>query len=554
MMSAKVPKKKLADRLLDGGRRAVEWVTRPFKNPPSVKSTPEPIDNAGLRVEPFRAESPQQTAPRSSENTDEEPSKRRKFFGLFSPAKDKPKKRIKTAVKTTTDFQKQCDKLKKQQKLGPANKLMSCFGRCSEDDDDDDVKGDEAKRVDSICEAPRSEGFLRTEWIVPIATAKPPFGDEDLWSLSSASTNSIEDDSSEPLDTALHCSIDDGKKKPSVTVKSPIDPEWNTTPNKFNPALNLPEIPFGGLFATKYLAHGSFGAVYQARQIGDPEAPPLAIKILRRSNGLDPTDPDAAFADESIALEEKILLSNHDKAFLASMFSAIHTPSLIYFVMPCYGGGDLFTLMRRIRAPLDVETARFLIGELVFAVGQFHSAGFLHRDIKLENIMLDDQGHVVLGDFGLSEEVGPTECDPFCARSCLDLVGTACYSSPEKVSNDWYGRPADWWAVGVVAYQLLTCRFPFGGVGDDLQENIVWEVPRLHFPDQRLDYPTARFLCGLLEKDPEKRLGSGPNGTIDVMSSPFFNDMNLWSNLVAKRIPSPLRFLLGDSSSLASNI
>ena len=296
------------------------------------------------------------------------------------------------------------------------------------------------------------------------------------------------------------------------------------------------------LVVTEFVAGGAFGKVYLVRQAGKDAEAPMAVKIVSRQNGSSPEDRLAtSIAERSLALEEKILLANEKGSFLASAFAVIHTDDHLYFVMPFYGGGDLLSLMRRHGRP-DAYTARLYIAELVLAVCQLHMAGYLHRDIKLENIMLDNDGHVVLGDFGLSVETLPSLDDPFCQKCCGELAGTPVYFAPEQLCGEWFGQPADWWAVGVVAYQLLTGRHPFEGPGgrDQLNQRIVCSDIRLHYRDigVRLDYSTGVFLSRLLTKDPSQRLGSGPDGMTDLFRDPFFDGLN-WSKVMDKLIPFP---------------
>ena len=308
----------------------------------------------------------------------------------------------------------------------------------------------------------------------------------------------------------------------------------SSTGSVLNPE-DLPVVPASDLYLVEFLEKGTFGRVFLARQ-KDSETL-LAVKIIQRDWQ----------EEHNVAMEEMILLDNQGKAFLSSMITAIHTAKEIFFVMPCYSGGNLIDLVLS-RGPLDVNIVRFLVAELVIAVGQLHDSDYLHRDIKPDNVMLDSAGHIVLGDFGETLLIFPTKKDPNCAHGCDDHIGgTYEYYAPERVKRQPYGKPSDWWAVGVVAYVLLTGKVPFGDRSDgeeQLFSNISKTVPQFHFPGVVLDFATVQLLNGLLEKDPKKRLGSGPNGMNDVLQSPFFNGIDRLA-LLQKQIPSPLRSYVG---------
>jgi ribosomal protein S6 kinase alpha-5 len=169
--------------------------------------------------------------------------------------------------------------------------------------------------------------------------------------------------------------------------------------------------------------------------------------------------------------------------------------------------------------------------------------GIIHRDVKLENILLDSQGHVVLADFGLSKKFLPHE-----PHRTYSECGTYKYMAPEVIeAGAGYGMAADWWSVGVVTYELLTGVSPFcpDRVSDSEKEvfrRILTIDPII--PDD-LSLDALDLIFNLLVKDPKKRLGGGKDDAEELKRHPFFKRMK-WSELVQKAIQAPFTPSLTD--------
>ena len=168
--------------------------------------------------------------------------------------------------------------------------------------------------------------------------------------------------------------------------------------------------------------------------------------------------------------------------------------------------------------------AQVLLAELVLGLEHLHKHHFVHRDVKVENVMLDAAGHVKLIDFGLARDV-PALDEP------LSPTGSLIYMAPELLRASRGGRHTDWWAVGVLAHELLTGRTPWSSVTD--KKVIRREIKTLRVgPPLRLSPPAGLLICSLLQQDPTKRLGtSNP-----VRSSPFFSALD-WSAAAIGELP-----------------
>jgi len=218
--------------------------------------------------------------------------------------------------------------------------------------------------------------------------------------------------------------------------------------------------------------------------------------------------------------------------------SRTHTHTLVRLnrhtqVLEFIPGGTLRELQhRRKDRRLTLEQTRFCVAEISLALAYLRSQNISHRDLKPSNILIDKDGHVRLVDFGLATK--ESDRSVFC--------GTAEYLAPETLlGKNWSHEPLDWWALGVMTYELLTGTHPFKG--RDSQEVFVSIMmnDRLKFPDW-MDNDARDFVSNLLEVDPEKRMMSGGK----FFAHPFFQDTDWRKVLEKSERDSPL--LEGDDS------
>uniref|UniRef100_A0A674BGQ8 non-specific serine/threonine protein kinase n=1 Tax=Salmo trutta TaxID=8032 RepID=A0A674BGQ8_SALTR len=176
------------------------------------------------------------------------------------------------------------------------------------------------------------------------------------------------------------------------------------------------------------------------------------------------------------------------------------------------------------------DRTRFYGAEIVSALDYLHSAKIVYRDLKLENLMLDKDGHVKITDFGLCKE-GITD-----AATMKTFCGTPEYLAPEVLEDNDYGRAVDWWGLGVVMYEMMCGRLPFYNQDHEkLFELILME--EIKFP-RTLSSDSKSLLSGLLIKDPNKRLGGGPDDAKEIMRHSFFVAVD-WQDVYDKKLVPP---------------
>ncbi|XP_043991551.1 RAC-gamma serine/threonine-protein kinase isoform X2 [Gambusia affinis] len=249
----------------------------------------------------------------------------------------------------------------------------------------------------------------------------------------------------------------------------------------------------------KLLGKGTFGKVILVREKASGKY--YAMKILKK---------EVIIAKDEVAhtLTESRVLKNTRHPFLT-----------------------LFFHLSRERV-FSEERTRFYGAEIVSALNYLHSAKIVYRDLKLENLMLDKDGHIKITDFGLCKE-GITD-----AATMKTFCGTPEYLAPEVLEDNDYGRAVDWWGLGVVTYEMMCGRLPFYNQDHEkLFELILMED--IKFP-RTLSADAKSLLSGLLIKDPNKRLGGGPEDAKEIMRHSFFSGID-WQDVYDKKLVPPFK-------------
>ncbi|XP_067007640.1 ribosomal protein S6 kinase alpha-5 [Anabrus simplex] len=283
----------------------------------------------------------------------------------------------------------------------------------------------------------------------------------------------------------------------------------------------------------KVLGTGAYGKVFLVRKRGGVDDGRLyAMKVLKKA-----TIVQKKKTTEHTKTERQVLEAVRQSPFLVTLHYAFQTDAKLHLILDYVSGGELFTHLYQRERFTEAEV-RIYIGEIILALEHLHKLGIIYRDIKLENILLDRQGHIVLTDFGLSKEFLPHEKD----QRAYSFCGTIEYMAPEVVrgGNTGHDIAVDWWSVGVLTYELLTGASPFTVEGErngqqEISRRILKTNPPI--PDE-LSPEVSDFISKLLVKDPRKRLGGGAGDAEELKSHPFFNGTN-WADLAQKAIPAP---------------
>ncbi|KAM6169924.1 protein kinase C delta type [Rhynchocyon petersi] len=269
----------------------------------------------------------------------------------------------------------------------------------------------------------------------------------------------------------------------------------------------------------KVLGKGSFGKVLLAELKGKGEF--FAIKALKKDVVL--IDDDV----ECTMVEKRVLALAWENPFLTHLFCTFQTKDHLFFVMEFLNGGDLMYHIQD-KGRFELYRATFYASEILCGLQFLHSKGIIYRDLKLDNVMLDRDGHIKIADFGMCKEniFGEGRASTFC--------GTPDYIAPEILQGLKYSFSVDWWSFGVLLYEMLIGQSPFHGDDEDeLFESIRVDTP--HYP-RWITKESKDILEKLFERDPSKRLGVTGN----IRIHPFFKTIN-WTLLEKREVTPPFK-------------
>lgn len=275
----------------------------------------------------------------------------------------------------------------------------------------------------------------------------------------------------------------------------------------------------------KVLGKGTFGKVILCKEKRTNRL--YAIKILKK---------EVIIQREEVAhtLTENRVLQRCKHPFLTQLTYSFQTPYHLCFVMEFANGGELFTHLQKCQT-FPESRVRFYGAEILLALGYLHSLSIVYRDMKLENLLLDKDGHIKIADFGLCKE------DISFGDRTSTFCGTPEYLAPEVLEDNDYGRQVDWWGVGVVMYEMMCGRLPFYSKDHKKLFELIM-IGELRFPN-KLSPEAKSLLGGLLVKDPTQRLGGGPEDALEITQHDFFAPID-WQKLYNKEIEPPFKPLV----------
>ncbi|XP_060563759.1 rho-associated protein kinase 2-like isoform X3 [Ruditapes philippinarum] len=283
----------------------------------------------------------------------------------------------------------------------------------------------------------------------------------------------------------------------------------------------------------KVIGRGAFGEVQLVRHKISKKV--YAMKLLSKYEMI-------KRADTAFFWEEREIMANANSEWIVQLHFSFQDEKYLYMVMDYMPGGDLVNLMSNYDVP--EKWAKFYCAEVVLALDAIHSMGFIHRDVKPDNMLLDRAGHLKLADFGTCMRMdrdGMVRSDT--------AVGTPDYISPEVLKSQGgdghYGRECDWWSVGVFIYEMLVGDTPFyaeslvGTYGKIMDHKNSLEFPN----DIEMSNDAKSLICAFLT-DRNERLGK--NGIEEIKAHRFFkNDGWNWGN-IRQTVPPVVPELVGD--------
>ncbi|XP_062821610.1 protein kinase C zeta type isoform X1 [Anolis carolinensis] len=290
----------------------------------------------------------------------------------------------------------------------------------------------------------------------------------------------------------------------------------------------------------RVIGRGSYAKVLLVRLKKNDQI--FAMKVVKKELVHDDEDIDW------VQTEKHVFEQASSNPFLVGLHSCFQTISRLFLVIEYVNGGDLMFHMQRQRK-LPEEHGRFYAAEICIALNFLHERGIIYRDLKLDNVLLDAEGHIKLTDYGMCKEgLGPGDTtSTFC--------GTPNYIAPEILRGEEYSFSVDWWALGVLMYEMMAGRSPFDLITDNPDLNtedylfqVILEKP-IRIP-RFLSVKASHVLKGFLNKDPKERLGCQPDtGFSDIKSHTFFRSID-WDLLEKKQATPPFQPQITDDYGL----
>jgi len=277
-------------------------------------------------------------------------------------------------------------------------------------------------------------------------------------------------------------------------------------------------VSLGDLEKIAVLGMGAFGKVLLVKY----KEKRYALKCLRKAQIV------TMGLTEHIKREKDAMLECHSP-FLVNLAARFKDNDTVYLLMECVMGGELFTYLQNRPEPLSEDDARFYAGCVIIAFEYLQEKHLVYRDLKPENLLIDHNGYVKVTDFGFAKRLKP-------GNKTYTMCGTPDYLAPELVQQSGHNKAVDWWALGIMIYEMIHGVPPF--YDDDqvvLFRNIV--SGRLSFtPSFSLE--CRDLIRSLLHKNPAKRLGNLNGGAEDVKNHPWFKGFD-WDALKKRKMEVP---------------
>ncbi|KAF9370548.1 hypothetical protein CPB97_002651 [Podila verticillata] len=224
---------------------------------------------------------------------------------------------------------------------------------------------------------------------------------------------------------------------------------------------------------------------------------------------------------------EKQILSQVHFPFIVNLFTTFQDERNLYMLLEYVIGGELFSHLRK-AGRFTNDMTRFYAAEIVLAIEYLHSRDIIYRDLKPENLLLDSTGHVKITDFGFAKRV---------EDRTWTLCGTPEYLAPEIIQSKGHGKAVDWWALGILIFEMLAGYPPFF---DDNPFGIYEKIlaGRIYFPPH-IDPVAKDLIKKLLTADRTKRLGNLKDGSDDIKNHKWFRGVD-WKGLLDKTVTAPI--------------
>lgn len=271
---------------------------------------------------------------------------------------------------------------------------------------------------------------------------------------------------------------------------------------------------------------GAFGRVELVRPVGD-ETCSFALKRMAKIRIVEQDQ------QEHIKNERSLLMTLSND-FIVKCYQSFRDRKYVYLLLDACLGGEVWTMLQS-TGPFNERQCHFVVGCVVEAIDYLHSWGIVYRDLKPENLMMDEQGYVKLVDFGFAKKIGHR-------NKTWTFCGTPEYVCPEILLNTGHDLTADIWALGCLIFELLSARPPFTcttGNQLDVYKKILTGIDAVEFPE-RIGRTPRHVIKKLCRPNPRERLGASHDGIEEIRKQKWLSVLN-WNALRGRTLISPIK-------------
>jgi len=294
-----------------------------------------------------------------------------------------------------------------------------------------------------------------------------------------------------------------------------------------------PRIAFGDLETVGLLGQGGFGVVELMRHQDTGKT--YAMKTMSKGFIM-------KVKAQQHVLNEKRVMETMRSNFVVRLLGTYNRPQTLHLLMEPMLGGELFGTYHRHQLHGNEKHARYYTACVILAFADLHERSIAYRDLKPENLLLTDSGHVKLSDFGLAK---------FVFGKTFTLCGTPEYVAPEVISETGHGCAVDWWALGVLIFELMAGSTPFMARDRSGPLNkIMRGISEVRFPET-CDVAVKELICGLLQQEPCDRLPMLPGALTNITEHEWYADFD-WEGMRNMTLKPPLQPVVRDSLDLTN--
>lgn len=280
---------------------------------------------------------------------------------------------------------------------------------------------------------------------------------------------------------------------------------------------------------------GGFGRVDLVQPLNDSTRS-YALKKMKKSHIVETRQQEHIINERNIMLEARC-------DFIVRLHKTFKDNKHLYMLLEACLGGELWTLLRD-KLSFDEGTTRFYLGCVVEALSYLHQRGIIYRDLKPENLLLDNQGYIKLVDFGFAKKIGA-------GRRTWTFCGTPEYVAPEIILNRGHDVSSDLWSLGILTFELLTGNPPFTGSEPMKTYNLILKgIDSVTF-SFNIPKHAQNFIRKLCRETPTERLGHGSGSLREVRRHKWMAGLN-WDALKNKSLKAPFVLAIKSASDVSN--